>query len=70
MAVYTDGKHLVADTIDELHRFAEKMNLKRLWFQDHRHPHYDLTTKRAVMRAISGGATMVTPREAASVMTI
>ncbi len=36
--------HLTADTLDELHEFAvRKLGLKRSWFQDGRHPHYDLT---------------------------
>lgn len=41
--VYTDGIHLVADSLDELHAFAQKIGLKREWFQDHpKHPHYDI----------------------------
>ncbi len=60
MTVYTDGVHLVADTLDELHKFAQAMGLKREWFQNHRrHPHYDLTTKRAVSRVILKGAVCV-----------
>lgn len=60
MTVYTDGVHLVADTLGELHAFAQAMNLKRAWFQNHaRHPHYDLTTKRAGERAILEGAVCV-----------
>lgn len=39
--------HMTADTLDELHAMADKLGLKRAWFQDHRVPHYDLTgTKR------------------------
>ena len=26
--------HLVADTVDELHMFAQSIGLKRSWFQD------------------------------------
>jgi len=45
--IYTDRSHLVADTTKELHEFAEKVGLKRKWFQDHEdHPHYDITTRR------------------------
>ena len=44
--IYTDRSHLVADTLQELHEFAEKVGLKRKWFQDHKdHPHYDITTR-------------------------
>ena len=56
MAVYVDnlripwrGKewcHLLADSLDELHSFAEKLGLKRTWFQSKAsYPHYDITTK-------------------------
>jgi hypothetical protein len=54
MAVYVDNElipwrgqvwcHLVADTPDELHRFARKLGLKPSWFQvDSVYPHYDVT---------------------------
>ena len=47
--------HLFADSVDELHGFAEKMGLKRGWFQDKRVPHYDLTeSKRSI--ALKQGA--------------
>lgn len=43
--IYTDGVHLVADELQELHTFAQSVGLKRQWFQEHpRHPHYDITT--------------------------
>lgn len=57
MTVWTDGIHLVADSMSELHAFAFNMGLRREWFQDHlRHPHYDLTTTRALRRALDKGA--------------
>lgn len=54
MAVYVDnakvkwmGKewcHLVADSIDELHFFADRLGLRRSWFQERAsYPHYDVT---------------------------
>lgn len=54
MAVYVDNEripwrgklwcHLVADSLDELHQFAERLGLKRDWFQDRAsYPHYDVT---------------------------
>jgi hypothetical protein len=62
MPAFTDGVHLVAETLDDLHEFAQAIGLKREWFQDHpRHPHYDLTTIRAVRRAINRGAVLVSP---------
>ena len=42
--IYTDKIHLVADSLKELHEFAESIGLKRCWFHGLRkgHPHYDL----------------------------
>jgi hypothetical protein len=38
--------HLVSDTsLEELHRFAESLGLRREWFQEKSIPHYDLTGK-------------------------
>ena len=66
LAVYVDNVrinwrgrqwcHLVADSLDELHRFANSLGLKRVWFQAHASlPHYDVTIEvRAV--ALSLGA--------------
>lgn len=41
--IYFDGIHIVADTLSELHEFAEKIGIKRCWFEGVRkgHPHYD-----------------------------
>ena len=61
--IYTDGTHLVADVLTELHEFAFSIGLRRNWFQDHpRHPHYDLTTQRAAARALKNGAVLVSQR--------
>ncbi len=57
--VCTDGRHLVAGTIEELHEFARRIGLRKRWFQDHRHPHYDLTTRRMAARAEAAGAIRV-----------
>lgn len=62
MSVYTDGVHLVADTIEELHAFAESIGMKRKWFQNHRKPHYDLLGRRAEIAYLKG-AKKVTNRE-------
>lgn len=48
--------HMTADTLEELHAFAERLGLKKAWFQDHkRHPHYDLTRNKRAM-AVRFGA--------------
>ena len=55
--------HLVADTLEELHAFAGKLQLRRSWFQPHRHiPHYDLTARRRAA-AIRAGAIEVKARD-------
>ncbi len=45
--LYTDGIHLIADSIEELHTFANSIGLNRNYFYGKRkgHPHYDLTNK-------------------------
>ncbi len=60
--------HLTADTVEELHRFAADLGLRRTWFQAHPHDplrhHYDVTDRLRVA-AISRGAVAVTWRQAA-----
>lgn len=53
---YKKAAHLLADTIDELHGFAQnKLYLKREWFQPKSSPHYDLTASKRLL-AIKLGA--------------
>ena len=44
--VYRDeARHLVADTLAELHQFAARVGIKRCWFdadRDGGKPHYDI----------------------------
>jgi hypothetical protein len=48
--------HLVSDTSEqELHLFAQRIGLRRSWFQDGRNPHYDVT-KSVRAKAIILGA--------------
>jgi hypothetical protein len=63
--IFTDGTHLMTDgDLDELHRFAQSIGLRRQWFQDHRlHPHYDLTTWRMSNKAVKYGARKVSPKK-------
>lgn len=65
--------HLSADTIGELHSFADRIGLRRSWFQARRslcrggcpHWHYDVTdTKRRA--AIAAGAVAETIRDGAA----
>jgi len=61
--VLTDGRHLVCSDADRLHSFAASIGLRRRWFQAGRCPHYDLTTPRAVRRAIAAGARLMETRD-------
>jgi hypothetical protein len=54
--------HMIADTVEELHRFARRIGLKREWFQDTRNPHYDLTPGRRAL-ALRLGAVELPRRE-------
>ena len=61
--IFTDGTHLVGESLEELHKFAQEIGLKYEWFQDHcRHPHYDLTTIKMARKAIKTGAKLVSPK--------
>jgi len=55
--------HLTADTLEELHAMAQKIGMRREWFQDHpRAPHYDLTPSKRE-RALKEGAVFVSRRQ-------
>jgi hypothetical protein len=57
---WSGGGHLQADTVDELHEFAERLGLRREWFQSKpgrpENDHYDLGRKGRE-RALELGAT-------------
>lgn len=52
MAVYVDQAehpfkgmlmcHMLADTLEELHEMAERIGMRREWFQPYSTPHYDV----------------------------
>ena len=54
--------HMVADTEEELHAMADKIGLKREWFQNTSRPHYDVSKSRRKL-AVEYGAIEVTIRE-------
>lgn len=70
--IYTDGVHLISDEREEvLHAFALSIGMHCEWHQDapeHRHPHYDLTTKRKLNTALAAGAVLVSSRELVSIL--
>jgi len=54
--------HMMADTLEELHEMADKIGIKRKWFQDKpRFPHYDICKAKREM-AIKNGAMEITSR--------
>ena len=58
--------HLFADTVAELHAFAAKLGLKRVWFQDDGFfEHYDLTANKRD-KAVELGAISLTRAEASA----
>ena len=63
--ILTDGVHLVSDTsLDELHKFAQSIDLKRHWFQVHRcHPHYDIVTLKMYRKVIAKGAVEINRKD-------
>lgn len=63
--IYTDGIHLVATTLKELHGFAEKIGLHRCYYEGYRkgHPHYDLIKPWMKKTASENGAILVTSKE-------
>lgn len=59
---WSEACHLVADTEDELHAFAQRLGCKREWAQRTRLVHYDLTKpKRA--KAVRYGAIEITDKQ-------
>lgn len=62
--------HLFTDELDlvSLHALAQKIGLKRAWFQDKKSiPHYDLTPSRRV-KAVQAGAIEISWREAVTII--
>ncbi len=58
--IYTDGVHLISTTSpEELHKFAQGIGLQREWYQDHRHPHYDILNDQIRRKALREGAKLV-----------
>lgn len=75
MTVYVDDaripfgrmkmSHLQADTLEELHEFAERLGLRREWFQPGTRPeaaHYDVSIEKRAL-ALRLGAVAETRRE-------
>tara|TARA_B100002019_G_C21179931_1_gene553147 strand:+ start:746 stop:1075 length:330 start_codon:yes stop_codon:yes gene_type:complete len=54
--------HMIADTEEELHSFAQSLGLKREWYQDQsKHKHYDIS-QSIKKKAIENGAIEVSQK--------
>ena len=77
MAVYVDrtsqlfGRmkmcHMLADTLEELHAMADKIGMKRSWFQPRSTPHYDVCISRRKL-ALENGAKEIGPHETVEII--
>lgn len=77
MAVYVDsGKipygrmlmsHMLADTPEELHAMADRIGVRRKWFQPLSSPHYDVCQEKRQL-AIEAGAVIVGRKETVAVI--
>lgn len=59
--------HMVADTLEELHEMADKIGLKRSWYQPKSSPHYDVCLSKRKL-AVEFGAQEVGIRKIAEIV--
>ena len=78
MSVYVDKarnklgrmlmSHMLADTLDELHAMAQRLGLRRAWFQgDASTPHYDVCQEKRAL-ALSLGAVEIDRRKTVEII--
>lgn len=56
--IYTDGMHLAASTLSELHEFAFSCEIGEDQFVSSKHPHYTLTSEQAAIVKTNGAKTV------------
>ena len=78
MSVYVDDMktpygrmimcHMIADTLPELHEMADRIGIKRRWFQDKpNHPHYDISISKRIL-AVRYGAKEISAVEGIAIL--
>lgn len=77
MAVYVDSAqhqfgrmkmcHMLSDSLEELHAMADKIGIRRKWFQPRSTPHYDIC-KAKREQAIKLGAVVIGNRELVTII--
>lgn len=61
--VYTNQKRLIADSIKELHSFAESIDLKKIWYRGRvKYPYY-IIYPPLVTLALAHGAKLMTDKD-------
>lgn len=60
--IYTDKIHLVADSVKELHEFAQRMKLEGKYWADLPYPHYDLNGPEIAL-VLKNGAKVLRPKQ-------
>ena len=60
---YDEQRHLVCEpySVENLHKMAEDLGIKRCWYHAGTKPHYDVPKR--MMATIGQRATLVSPRE-------
>lgn len=54
--------HMMADSLEELHAFAHQIGVKRHFFHNAAHTHYDINEEQRIV-AIEAGAVPVTSKQ-------
>lgn len=60
--LYTDGYHLIAENIKELHSFANSIGIPKTSYRNKRHPHYKITNIES-LQVLKSGALKCSTRQ-------